>query len=338
MSIDSFLLKKRTNDEAFSAEQSNVAKPKPQTTHKFEIADVTVGLATIPTLKNSETKARLVVTSPPYYGARDYSTGTKNKLGTHTSSTSTTLKNEDDDDEDDIEEEKITNQLGHEATPYEYVRRLAKTFHDGSKFLAEDGSLFIVIGDTFARKNYSDPKGIYRNIRKSETIGVFGIFISEMRSAGWMLWQEIVWSKPSVPPSGASQVRCTPSSERILWFVLSKPHFDNKVIREEGKTKAGTVMPPVGGKKYADGKEKTIISDGKRCRRDVWEICPSRDKSSHVAPFPSELVEIPILSCTKHGDLIIDPFGGTLTVQRVARDLHRSSICFDIIDHTNAIK
>jgi len=341
MSLDSFLVRKRTNEEAFASQPPPpppIQKKQP-TTHRFEIADVTLGLARIPTLKDAATKARLIVTSPPYYGARDYTTGTKNKLGTHTTSSTTVQKEDDEDGEADDESDAsdAANQLGHEATPYEYVRRLARTFHDGSKFLAADGSLFIVIGDTFARRNYSDPAGVYRSIRKSEALGVFGMLIAEMRAAGWLLWQEIVWSKPSVPPSGTSQVRCTPSSERILWFVLSKPHFDNKTVREEGKTKAGTVMPPVGGKKYADGKEKTMISDGKRCRRDVWEICPSRDKSSHVAPFPSELVEIPILACSEVGDIVLDPFGGTLTVQRVARELNRSSMCFDIIDHTGIL-
>jgi len=333
MSLDSFLTKKRTNEEAFAEEKQSI-KPKGSTTHQFEIWDVTGGLASIPLLKDAVTKPRLVVTSPPYYGARDYTTGTKNKLGTHTTSSISTL---DDDNDNESEIFGIANQLGHEVTPYAYVRRLARTFRDGSKFLAADGSMFIVIGDTFARKNYTDSEGIFQSIEKGETIGIFGMFIAQMRSEGWLLWQEIVWSKPSVPPSGASQVRCTPSSERILWFVMSKPYFDNKAIREEGKTKAGTVMPPVGGKKYSDGKEKTIISDGKRCRRDVWEICPSRDKSSHVAPFPTELVTIPILACSEDGDTIIDPFAGTLTIQRVARELNRSSICFDVIDHTGVM-
>lgn len=285
-----------------------------QTQHRFIQADVTVGLARLPNV----VKARVIVTSPPYYGARDYTEGVKNQLGTHTTSNSD------------------QQQLGHEETPYAYVRRLAQTFVSGASFLAIDGSLFVVLGDTFARRNYVDPLNIYPAIRKSEAIGVFGLFVAEMRRNGWRLWQEIVWSKPSVPPSGTSQIRCTPSSERVLWFALVgdvNPRFDTKAVREEGKTKAGVVMPPVGGKKYGDGKAKTIVSDGKRCRRDVWEICPSRDKSAHVAPFPEELVELTILACSEPGDMIVDPFGGTLTTERVARALGRSSTCYDIIDH-----
>lgn len=303
-------------------EPDDVVSDDNTTSHEFILADVTSGLATLPRVKAMQSqKTRLIITSPPYYGARDYTEGVANKLGTHTTS--------------GTNQESV--QLGHESTPYAYVRRLAHTFISGQQLLADDGSIFVVIGDTFARRNYSDEKQEYQAIKKGEAIGIFGLFIAEMRSWGYLLWQEIVWSKPSVPPSGASQIRCTPSSERILWFVLNKPHFDNKRIREEGKTKAGTVMPPVGGKKYADGHEKTIVSDGKRCRRDVWEICPSRDTSSHVAPFPQELVKLTMLACTEVGDTVLDPFGGTLTVQKVARELGRNSICFDIIDHTSAL-
>lgn len=303
---------KRSNDVAF---------PVNTAAHEFVIADVTSGLANMSRWKSDgQRKANLIVTSPPYFGARDYTEGKSNQLGTHTTSFNS------------------EEQLGHEATPYAYVRRLARTFSQGRTFLHDDGSMFIVIGDTFARKDYSDVDGEYQDIKKGETIGIFGLLIAEMRSFEWRLWQEIVWHKPSVPPSGATQNRCNPCSERILWFVLTKPKFDGTAIREDGKTKAGTIMPPVGGKKYTDGKQKTLVSDGKRCRQDVWTICPSRDKSSHVAPFPAELVEIPVLACTDADDLVVDPFGGTLTTQKVCCRLGRNSLCFDIIDHTKILE
>lgn len=142
----------------------------------------------------------------------------------------------------------------------------------------------------------------------------------------------------SAPPSGTAKVRCNPSTERILWFCLNKPKFFPRNIREKGKTKAGTIMPPVGGKKYSDGKKKVMVSDGNRCRRDIWSICPTRNTSNHVAPFPEKLVEIAIMGCTEICDLVIDPFGGTLTTARIAKQYHRSSICCDIIDHTEALK
>lgn len=314
-----------SQSEEFRCEEEKEDKPEQTlaavvTNHEFIIFDSKTGLSNLRPW-SLDNKANLIVTSPPYYGCRDYNEGVHNALGTHTTSSSST-----------------TIQLGHENSPYEYVRNLAAVFASGSKFLAHNGSLFVVIGDTFARKNYVDDKMKYQNIFKGESIGVFGLFVAEMRRRGWKLWQEIVWNKLSVPPSGAAQVRCNPSTERILWFCLDKPQFFPRYVREEGKTKAGTVMPPVGGKKYSDGKDKQIVSDGKRCRRDIWDVCPSRDTSSHVAPFPTEIVEIAILGCTKPGDLVLDPFGGTLTTQKVARSLNRSSICCDIFDHTGALK
>ena len=303
------------------------AQPPPNTTHIFTLFDSMKGLASLRAW-TKDTKASLIVTSPPYFGCRDYAEGVHNMLGTHTTSSASTT----------VTAAITPTQLGHESTPYEYVRNLAKVFANGPAFMTETCSLFIIIGDTFARKNYSDTKGIYSNVTKGEAIGVFGMLIAEMRRKGWKLWQEIVWNKMSVPPSGAAQVRCNPSTERILWFCLNKPQFAPRNVREEGKTKAGTIMPPVGGKKYSDGKEKQLISDGKRCRRDIWDVCPSRDTSSHVAPFPTELVEIAILGCTKMGELVLDPFGGTLTTAKVAKQHHRSSLCCDSFDHTNALK
>lgn len=312
-------MKRSADDDASSNDAGDdvVALASPTVTHQFMLCDVTRGIHTLRTWPLEPRRVSLIVTSPPYYGCRDYEKPGENRLSTHTTSLIATA------------------QLGHESSPYLYARRLAATFANASSFMAPAASLFVVLGDTFARRNYIDPSGQHLPIiRKSETIGIFGIFVVEMRLLGWMLWQEIVWSKPSVPPSGAARIRFNPSSERILWFVLGKPYFDGAAVREVGKTKAGTSMPPVGGKKYADGANKRIVSDGKRCRRDVWEMCPSRNKSAHVAPFPDELVRTAILACTREGDLVLDPFAGTLTTQRVAAELRRHSLCFDIIDHT----
>lgn len=237
--------------------------------------------------------ANLIVTSPPYFNCRDYTVGVKNSLGSDMTTSPT-----------------ATAQLGHEKTPFEYVRRLAQTFDQPEKILAPDGSLFIVIGDTFAKRQYVDALGVYPTVGERETIGINHLLVMEMRRrGGWMLWQEIVWAKPSVPPSGAAQQRCNPCHEYILWFCRQpKPKFDRTAVREEGKTAAGKVMPPVGGKKYGDYK-KVIVSDGKKCRQDVWTMCPSRDT-------------------------VADPFAGTRTTERVALALGRNSIAFDIIDYS----
>ena len=267
-------------------------------------------------------QCNLIVTSPPYFGCRDYTIGSKNALGNSFSSSSSSSS--------------VLIQLGHEKTPYEYVRRLCKTFENPQQTLAIDGSLFVIIGDTFARSDFVDEIGEFQNIYARETIGIHHLVVIEMRRLGYRMWQEIVWQKPSVPPSGAAQQRCNPCHEYVLWFVrrdcMPRPKFNARSIREPGKTPAGKVMPPVGGRKYGEYK-KTIVSDGMRCRQDVWNICPSRDKSAHVAPFPEEIVEICVLACTDEFDVVLDPFAGTLTTQRVCQKLGRSSICYDMFDH-----
>lgn len=252
-----------------------------------------------------------IVTSPPYFGCRDYEPDTKNEIGGfHSGST----------------------QLGHEDTPFDYVRNLVSKFGmmQNASYLKDDGAIWIVIGDSFARKDYTD--SMYPRIYKGESIGIDGLLVMEMRRAGWRLHQSIIWNKPSVPPSGAVQSRCNPCHESILIFSKNKPLWNKNEIREESKTPAGKVMPPVGGKKYGDY-EKTLVSDGKKCRQDVWTICPSRDTSSHVAPFPEEIARLAILATTQLGDYILDPFAGTRTTERVATSLGRVGISFDIYDH-----
>jgi len=247
-----------------------------------------------------------IITSPPYYGCRDYLSD-KNTLGSHHTG---------------------TDQLGHEDTPFAYVRNLSRIFGNAreAKYLRNDGSLWLVIGDTFARKDYIDSD--YPIIYKGEAIGIDSLLINEMRRNGWRLHQKIIWSKPSVPPSGTVRKRCNPSHEYILIFYRESVRWFPKEIRELAKTPAGKEMPPVGGNKYG-GKEK-IVSDGMRSRQDVWTICPSRNRSNHVAPFPEEIPRLAILATTELGEIVCDCFAGTGTTGRVSVSLGRSCVSFDL--------
>ena len=289
---------------------TTTTSPPPQ--QRFVVCDAGVGLRGIA----ASEAAALVVTSPPYFGCRDYAASTNTLSASHTGA---------------------SNALGHETTPYEYARHLADIFGHASSahYLRQNGSLVIVIGDTFARKMFSDPAKVEAPIVEKSVIGINYLFCSEMRRRGWRLWQEIIWSKPSAPPSGAARFRCNPCHEYVLWFdrnMAERPFFDSRSIREEGKTKAGAVMPPVGGKKYGDYK-KPLVSDGQRCRQSVWSICPSRDKSAHVAPFPEDFPELWIRACTSDGDTVCDPFAGTRTVERVAKRAGRGCVSFDLRDY-----
>jgi hypothetical protein len=131
----------------------------------------------------SSQSVALLITSPPYYGCRDYDAGSKGETarirGFHCES----------------------DELGHEKTPYDYVRRLGDIFGDGSYLnrtsmmrktsplpVEVGGSLIVNIGDVIARRDYIDPMGIYPPIRKMEFMGVHHMFVAEMRRRGWMTY------------------------------------------------------------------------------------------------------------------------------------------------------
>lgn len=277
------------------------ARPLP---HDFHVMDAKAGLKSL----NRES-VQVVCCSPPYFNTRDY-----REKPAHSNHIGASVTDRD------------SRQLGHEKTNMEYVLRLADCFGDGH-YLTRNGSLWIVIGDSFARR----PE---EGVRKGEQFDVSGRLIMAMVDRGWGLWQKIVWDKPSVPTTGTAQKRCNPSHEDILWFVRkgTTPLFNSRDVREKGTTPAGTMMPPMGGKKYGNYK-KGIIADGLRCLRTVWRINPSRVKAGHVAPFPEEIPERIIKACSDEGHRICDPFFGTGTTADVAKRLGRSSVGFDIFDH-----
>lgn len=198
-------------------------------------------------------------------------------------------------------------QTGHETTPEAYAKDLASTFGDGA-YLKPDGSVWVVLGDTFARNTTTTSLGV--TISTKEAIGVHHLFVMEMRRNGWALWQEIVWAKTAAPPSGAVRLRCNPSHEYVLWFV--RRGYDPTV-------------PRLGG---ARGRQDTR-RHGHATRR-CQEV---RQLQANYPPFPRDIPELIIQACTNPGDLVVDPFVGTGTTLTVAHTLGRNSIGFDIYDH-----
>ena len=303
-----------------SSSSSSAKRAAPDSSSAFFQRDAKDGIGALESLYGKKSVA-LVITSPPYFGCRSYNPalaadGTNALSANHTSTHDSGAE------------------LGHESTPFAFARRLADVFGTTHEYLRDDGSVWIVLGDTFARSTFHDDAHQHASIYKGEAMATHHLFVAEMRARGWRLWQEIVWMKPAAPPSGAAQGRCNPCHEYVLVFCKRehKPRFYPREIREPGKTPAGTVMPPVGGKKYGEY-TKTLVSDGMRCRQDVWVVAPSRSRRAHVAPFPEELPRLAMLATTVADDLVCDPFGGTLTTQRVAEALGRRSVCFDLYTH-----
>ena len=138
------------------------------------------------------------VTSPPYFGLRDYG---------------------------------IKGQIGLEPTPQEYLERLVQVFREVRRVLRKDGTLWLVIGDSYCRKNC-------RSLKNKDLLGIPWALAMALRTDGWYLRQDIVWHKPNAMPEGVRD-RCTRSHEYI--FLLSKSeryYFDADAIREPFTTPA----------------------------------------------------------------------------------------------------
>lgn len=243
------------------------------------------------------------VTSPPYFGLRDY---------------------------------EAEGQIGLEATPQEYLERLVLAFREVRRVLRKDGTLWIVIGDSYCRKNRV-------GLKNKDLMGLPWALAFALRRDGWYLRQDIVWHKPNAMPEGVRD-RCTRSHEYI--FLLSKSeryYFDNDTIREPFKTPARSGER----RSYKPGCASSFdLTDGHlpqkgnfaglplnplgRNKRDVWTVPSSSFQGAHFAVFPEKLVEPCVLAGSPRGGVVLDPFMGSGTTGAAAKRLARSFIGIDI--------
>ena len=239
------------------------------------------------TLTQFDEKARCCVTSPPYYGLRNYG------------------------DEE--------NQIGHEQTPEEYVEEMVKVFRLVRECLTDDGTVWLNIGDSYY--NYRPGKGqalskqtLAKNdqdlpskcarrgnkldgLKEKDLIGIPWLLAFALRADGWYLRQDIIWNKPNPMPESVRD-RCTKSHEYI--FLLSKSqnyYFDVDAIKEPTRRK-----------------------------RSVWDITKKPYKDAHFAVFPPDLIEPCIKAGSERGDIILDPFMGSGTTAMVSKQLGRDYI------------
>ena len=270
------------------------------------------------------------VTSPPYYGLRDYG---------------------------------VDGQLGHEETPEQYIDRLVKIMREVKRVLRDDGTLWLNLGDTYAgggrggstdmqKSNHGTrnmPKSIVpQGLKPKNLIGIPWRVAFALQADGWYLRQDIIWAKPNPMPESVRD-RCTRSHEYI--FLLSKKYnyyFDAKAIAEQvaestiarlGQTslfdQAGSSRVP--GK--TNGNMKACLPrygsgthgfQPLRNRRDVWHISTKPFKDVHFAVYPVDLAEACILAGCPFGGIVIDPFVGSGTTGVAARQTGREFIGIDI--------
>lgn len=270
----------------------------------------------------------MCVTSPPYYGLRDYG-------------------------ED--------GQIGIEQTPHEYIDRLVKVFDEVYRVLAEDGTLWLNIGDSYAgsgkgpmtiSKNgknkdvfdmqsriYGVPK-TWEGIKPKDLIGIPWMLAFALRERGWYLRSDIIWHKKNCLPESAKD-RPTKCHEYI--FLLSKSskyYYDYKAIQEplkqvsKDRYKRGRSANSkyVGQQGITQVRENFADFDQEfRRKRDVWEVSTNTYKmDEHFAMFPEKLIEPCILAGSKIGGVVLDPFFGSGTTGAVAKRYGRDFIGIDL--------
>lgn len=269
------------------------------------------------------------VTSPPYFGLRDYG---------------------------------IDGQIGLEMTPDAYVGELIFVFRDIKRILREEGTLWLNLGDSYssggrttttvqtvrgdcseeAKRATNTRPPVIEGIKPKDLIGIPWMVAFALRQDGWYLRQDIIWHKPNPMPESVTD-RCTKAHEYI--FLLSKSeryYYDNKAIGEPLSTephKAGnnhaserTTGPnDRGGKsQWDDTHERTWCKSGFRNKRSVWKVNPKPCKEAHFATFPEELITPMILAGCPANGTVIDPFGGSGTTGKVCETLGRNSILIEL--------
>ena len=271
------------------------------------------------TLKEFDGKARMCVTSPPYYGLRDYG--------------------------------GEENQIGQEQTPEQYIENLIQVFREVKNVLKDDGTLWVNLGDSYYNYRPGRGQGLVKQtvsntkqdlpdvcprrgnrlpgLKEKDLIGIPWMFAFAMRADGWYLRQDIIWHKPNPMPESVRD-RCTKSHEYIFLFSKNKKYFyDNEAIKEPAKDwgtrdrtngkyhNEGTGLQP------HSGLSKSYPTKNKR---SVWSVTNKPYKGSHFAVFPPDLIEPCIKAGSEKGDIVLDPFMGSGTTAVVSKSLGRHYI------------
>lgn len=277
---------------------------------------------------------RTVVTSPPYWGLRDYGTGTwvgGDSDCTHrreSKKSDTTITGHKNFTEmlgvgDAIYKTSCQrcgavrqdDQLGLEETVSEYVQKLVELFREVRRVLADDGTIWMNLGDTY--------------LPSKDLAGVPWRVAMGLQDDGWCLRQDIIWSKPNPMPESVKD-RCTKSHEYIFMLTKqSKYFFDHEAIREPIAESSrerleqnideqrGSVRAHAGDK--TNGTMKAVGGDdGLRSRRSVWSVPTALYKEAHFAVYPPALIAPCILAGSEPGDTVLDPFSGSGTTGVVA--------------------
>lgn len=260
------------------------------------------------------------VTSPPYFGLRDYG---------------------------------HDGQIGLEPTPDQFIAKLVDVFHEVKRVLSADGTLWLNIGDSYAaNRGYQVPstKGgakhsesqaaggkastVPDGCKPKDLIGIPWMLAFALRADGWYLRQEVIWAKPNPMPESVTD-RCTKSHESIFLLAKSEKYYcDMAAIKEPVAPGSVTRLnQDIDGQTGSDrvpgknnGNMKAVGNTESRNKRSVWTVATTPYQGAHFATFPTALIEPCILAGAPAGGVVLDPFFGSGTSGEVAQNLGRKFI------------
>ena len=286
-------------------------------------ADVMDGLAQL-----ESGSVRCVVTSPPYWGLRDYG---------------------------------IPGQLGLERTPEEYVARMVAVFAEVRRVLADDGTLWMNLGDSYASQTkgsggpsakqcsnagsrYEMSQRLHHGLKDKDLVGIPWRVAFALQDDGWYLRSDIIWAKPNPMPESVTD-RPTKSHEYVFLLAKSERYFfDADAVREPlAPESTARYAYAFGGAKSTALVEQNRRGIGQRTRpvgervatagrnvRTVWTIATEPYPEAHFATFPTALPERCIRAGSRIGDTVLDPFAGSGTTLMVARGLGRNAVGIEL--------
>jgi len=252
---------------------------------KMEIVESTLvegdALSTLRRLPDNTVQT--IVTSPPYWGLRDYNTA---------------------------------DQIGLEETLPQFIGTLVSVFSEAKRVLKEDGVLWLNIGDGFTSGNRRwrapDKKNPARamnvrpdtpeGLKPKDLLGIPWRLALALQENGWYLRADIIWNKPNAMPESVKD-RPTRSHEYVFMLTRSERYYYDR---------------------------NAVLEKNGRNRRSVWNVNTQPFPEAHFATFPPQLIEPCILSSSRKGDFILDPFFGSGTVGLVAEHLKRNYVGIEI--------
>ena len=279
--------------------------------------------------KLDEESVDCMITSPPYFGLRDYGQ---------------------------------EGQIGIEKTPEKYVEKMVEVFREIKRVLKKEGTAWLNLGDTYSAQRWSGKgegqamnkkKDGHRDINPPKNSGLpdknlIGIpwrVALALQADGWYLRQDIIWHKPNPMPESVTD-RCTKAHEYVFLLTKSqKYYYDNQAVKEP-QTESG-----INRAKYSRSGNKKNIQDGYvncinpntdeetrrkeregngRNKRSVWTVNTKPFKEAHFAVFPEALIEPMVLAGCPEKGVVLDPFFGAGTTGVVAKKFGRKYIGIEL--------